>query len=160
MHPTHHPTALRTAALLSAAGVNAQIVEFDTPTHTSAEAAAAIGCQVAQIAKSVVFRGAKSDQVIIVVTSGANRVSESKLAALIGEKPARADADFVRNNTGYAIGGVAPLGYPQPVIMLLDQDLLQFDTIWAAAGTPYTVFALTPDQLTVLAGNHWVDVAV
>ena len=123
MKPAQHPTAQRTAQLLREAGVDARVVEFEQPTRTSAEAAAAIGCSVAEIAKSIVFRGRDSGMAIIVVASGDNRVSEPKVAARVGEPLARADADFVRAATGYAIGGVAPIGHAQPVVLLLDEDL-------------------------------------
>jgi len=126
--------------LLRDAGVDARVVEFDQPTRTSAEAAIAIGCTVAEIAKSIVFRGAHSGQAVIVVASGDNRVSEAKVAKQVGEPLARADAEFVRAATGYAIGGVAPVGHAQPVKLLLDVDLRRFAIVWAAAGTPFSVF--------------------
>jgi len=149
---------LRTAELLYDAGVDARVVEFDQPTRTSAEAAVAIGCTVAEIAKSIVFRGAHSGQAVIVVASGDNRVSETKVAEQVGEPLARADAEFVRAATGYAIGGVAPVGHAQPVKLLLDVDLRRFAIVWAAAGTPFSVFPVTPDQLRSLTGADWADV--
>lgn len=158
MKPATHPTALRTQQLLHDSGLDVKVVEFDQPTRTSAEAAAAIGCSVAEIAKSIVFRGADSGQAIVVVASGDNRVSEDKVATLVGEKLKRADADFVRSATGYAIGGVAPLGHAQPVRLLLDTDLQRFTTVWAAAGTPFSVFPLAPAQLATLTGAAWSDV--
>ena len=158
MKPAQHPTALRTAALLQQAGMTTHVVEFDQPTRTSAEAAAAIGCSVAEIAKSIVFRGKTSQAAVVVVTSGDNRVSETKVALLVGEALGRADADFVRSATGYAIGGVAPLGHATAVKLLLDEDLQRFALIWAAAGTPFSVFPLKPAQLQVLTGALWADV--
>lgn len=158
MKPAQHPTALRTAQLLNEAGVATRVVEFEQPTRTSAEAAAAIGCTVAEIAKSIVFRGKDSGQAVVVVASGDNRVSEAKVAAQVGEALARADADFVRSATGYAIGGVAPLGHAQPVKLLLDEDLQRFGRVWAAAGTPFSVFPLSPAQLQALTGAAWSDV--
>jgi prolyl-tRNA editing enzyme YbaK/EbsC (Cys-tRNA(Pro) deacylase) len=158
MKPAQHPTALRTWQLLREAGIDAQVVEFDQPTRTSADAAAAIGCSVAEIAKSIVFRGKASGQAVVVVASGDNRVSEAKVAAKLGEPLARADADFVRTATGYAIGGVAPIGYSQPVKLLLDETLQRFETVWAAAGTPFSVFPVKPDQLRGLTGADWADV--
>lgn len=158
MKPAQHPTALRTAQRLSDAGIDTQVVEFEQPTRTSAEAAAAIGCSVAEIAKSIVFRGKTSGQAVVVVASGDNRVCEAKVAAAVGEALARADADFVRAATGYAIGGVAPIGHAQPVKLLLDEDLQRFDIVWAAAGTPFSVFALSPEQLRRLTGVAWSDV--
>ena len=158
MKPAQHPTALRTAQLLRDAGIDTHVVEFEQPTRTSAEAAAAIGCSVAEIAKSIVFRGKNSGQAIVVIASGDNRVSEAKVAAIVGEALTRADADFVRTTTGYAIGGVAPVGHSQAVKLLLDEDLRRFDTVWAAAGTPFSVFPVRPDQLRALTGAEWTDV--
>lgn len=158
MKPARHPTAVRVSELLRGAGIETQVVEFEQATRTSAEAAAAIGCQVAEIAKSIVFQGACSGQAVIVVASGANRVSEAKVAARLGEPLARANADFVRAATGYVIGGVAPIGHPQPVKLLLDEDLQRFETVWAAGGTPYSVFPLKPAQLRSLTGADWADV--
>lgn len=158
MTPARHPTALRTWQLLREAGIVTRVVEFEQPTRTSADAAAAIGCSVAEIAKSIVFRGEKSGQAIIVVASGHNRVSEAKVAEEVGEPLLRAEADFVRDVTGYAIGGVAPIGHVRPVKLLLDRDLQRFETIWAAAGTPFSVFPVSPDQLRTLTGAPWADV--
>jgi prolyl-tRNA editing enzyme YbaK/EbsC (Cys-tRNA(Pro) deacylase) len=158
MKPARHPTALRTSQLLRDAGIETEVVEFEQPTRTSADAAAAIGCSVAEIAKSIVFRGTASGAAIVVVASGDNRVSEAKVAAKLGESLARADAEFVRAATGYAIGGVAPIGHARPVKLLLDEDLRRFETIWAAAGTPFSVFRLTPEQLRNLTGAPWADV--
>jgi len=134
------------------------VVEFEQPTRTSADAAAAIGCSVAEIAKSVVFRGKASGEAVVVVASGANRVSEEKVAMKVGEPLARADAEFVREATGYVIGGVAPLGHAKPVKLLLDEDLQRFETVWAAGGTPHSVFPLTPAQLRTATGADWSDV--
>jgi prolyl-tRNA editing enzyme YbaK/EbsC (Cys-tRNA(Pro) deacylase) len=158
MKPARHPMALRTAQLLYDAGVDALVVEFEQPTRTSAEAATAIGCSVAEIAKSIVFRGGDSGRAIVVVASGDNRVSEAKVAGRLGEPLLRADAEFVRTATGYAIGGVAPIGHAQPVKLLLDADLRRFELVWAAAGTPYSVFPVSPDQLRALTGAEWSDV--
>src|SRR5947208_3215039 len=117
MKPARHPTALRTSQLLRDAGIDTRLVEFDQPTRTSAEAAAAVGCTVAEIAKSIVFRGKVSGQAVV-VASGDNRVSETKVAEKVGEPLAWADGDFVRSATGYTIGGVAPIG-SKPVKLLL-----------------------------------------
>jgi prolyl-tRNA editing enzyme YbaK/EbsC (Cys-tRNA(Pro) deacylase) len=160
MKPAEHPSALRIGRLLNEAGVDTQVVEFEHPTRTSAEAAAAIGCSIAEIAKSIVFRGESSGLAVIVVASGDNRVSEAKVSEAVGEALARAGADFVRSATGYAIGGVAPLGHAQPVKLLLDEDLQRFETVWAAAGTPFSVFALRPALLPALTGADWADIRV
>lgn len=158
MKPAAHPTALRIQRLLADAGVTGAVVEFEQPTRTSAEAAAAIGCSVAEIAKSVVFRAQASNRAVIVVASGDNRVAEDKVARLLGEKLGRADADFVREATGFVIGGVAPLGHAGPVAIFLDADLQRFGRVWAAAGTPYSVFPLTPEELARVTGAPWSDV--
>jgi Cys-tRNA(Pro) deacylase len=149
------PSAVRVQELL---GPQFAVVEFDQPTGTSAEAAAAIGCHVAQIAKSLVFRGV-SGRPVLVVASGSNRVDERKVGTLIGEKIERADADFVRQKTGYAIGGVPPVGHAVAPEVLLDTDLQSFDTIWAAAGTPNAVFRLTPDDLQLLTAGRFAEIA-
>ena len=158
MKPAQHPTAVRLSERLRESGLDAQVVEFEQPTRTSADAAAAIGCSVAEIAKSVVFRGKSSGRAVVVVASGANRVSEEKVASMVGEALARADADFVRAATGYVIGGVAPLGHAQPVKLLIDEDLRRFEKVWAAGGTPHSVFPLTPDELRRVTGADWSDV--
>lgn len=158
MKPAQHPTALRTQGLLADAGLPVQVVEFEQPTRTSAEAAEAIGCSVAEIAKSVVFRNKTAGGAVVVVASGTNRVSETKVAASLGVKLGRADADFVREATGYVIGGVAPLGHTGPVRLLLDRDLLRYETLWAAAGTPFSVFPLAPAALQALTGADWADI--
>ncbi|HYE01030.1 MAG TPA: YbaK/EbsC family protein [Alphaproteobacteria bacterium] len=156
MRPAESPSALRFQQFL---GPDFAVLEFEASTRTSAEAAAAVGCDVAQIAKSLVFRAA-SGRSVLVVASGTNRVDEAKVAALIGEPIRRADADFVRDRTGYAIGGVPPLGHAVPPAVLIDRDLLRFDSLWAAAGTPNAVFRLTPDDLVRLSGGAVGDVAV
>jgi len=125
------------------------VLEFDLGTRTAADAAAAIGCTVAQIAKSLVFR-ANSGKSVLVIASGVNRVNEKKAAALVGESIARADAEFVREATGFAIGGVPPVGHATTPVALIDQDLMAFEEIWAAAGTPNAVFRLTPADLVAL----------
>lgn len=158
MKPARHPTAIRVSQLLREAGIDTQVVEFEQATRTSAEAAAAIGCSVAEIAKSIVFQGSRSGQAVVVVASGGNRVSEAKVEAKLGEPLARADAEFVRAATGYAIGGVAPIGHASPVKLLLDEDLQRFGRVWAAGGTPFSVFPLEPEQLRKLTGAEWADV--
>ncbi len=155
MKPASAAAARRVQEIL---GPGFAVVEFDASTKTSAEAAAAIGCTVAQIAKSLVFRAAGGGPVLV-VASGTNRVDEKKVGALIGEASGRADADFVREKTGYAIGGVAPVGHAAAPAVLLDDDLRQYQTIWAAAGTPNAVFSLTPADLQRLTGGSFADIA-
>jgi prolyl-tRNA editing enzyme YbaK/EbsC (Cys-tRNA(Pro) deacylase) len=155
MKPATAPSALKVQAAL---GDGFQVVEFDASTRTSEDAAAAIGCTVAEIAKSLVFKAA-SGRPVLVIASGTNRVDEKKVRALLGEKIARADADFVREATGYAIGGVPPLAHATAPVVLIDGDLEAFATIWAAAGTPNAVFRLTPADLVRLTGGQVADVA-
>src|SRR5450432_4290843 len=138
------PAALRVQAIL---GTEFKVLEFDASTRTAADAAAAVECTVAQIAKSMIFRATASNRSVLVITSGSNRVDPAKVAALIGEPIARADADFVREATGFAIGGVPPVGHTLVPLTLIDMDLQQFGEIWAAAGTPNAVFRLTPADL-------------
>ena len=152
------PSARKVQDALRALGFANQVVEHERPTRSSAEAAAAVGCTVSQIAKSIVFRAAASDRSVLVIASGANRVDEAKVARAIGEGLKKADATFVRERTGFVIGGVPPLGHATPPIVLVDQDLLALDRIWAAAGTPNAVFALTPDELLRMSGGRRADV--
>lgn len=135
---------------IAARGLALQVLELAQSTRTSADAAAAVGCTVGQIVKSIIFRAAHSDRVVLVLTSGSNRVSESAVAALVGEPLAKANADFVRARTGFVIGGVAPVGHTEPPLTFIDMDLLQYAEIWAAAGTPNALFKLTPAELQAL----------
>src|SRR4051812_11674033 len=146
MKPASSDGAMRIQAIL---GNAFRVLEFEQSTHSSAEAAAAIGCDVAQIAKSMMFRAADG-RPVLVVTSGSNRVDERKVAALLRQKIKRADPDFVWATPAPAVGGVSPVGHIVPPVTLLDQDLRRHDTIWAAAGSPNAVFALTPDDLVRL----------
>jgi prolyl-tRNA editing enzyme YbaK/EbsC (Cys-tRNA(Pro) deacylase) len=155
MRPASSEGAMRIQAIL---GDGFRVLEFEQSTHSSAEAAAAIGCNVAQIAKSMMFRAADG-RPVLVVTSGANRVDEKKVAALLGQKVKRADPVFVLASTGTAVGGVCPVGHVVAPVTLLDQDLRQFATVWAAGGSPNAVFALTPEDLVRLTGRGFVDVA-
>ncbi len=151
-------SAKRVQEALAERGFDFSVREFPASTRTAAEAAAAIGCEVAQIAKSLVFRARVSGRPVLVIASGANRVDEKAVAALIGEKIGRADADFVRAKTGFAIGGVPPLGHEVAPVTLIDRDLLALDEIWAAAGTPNAVFRLKPEDLVALTGGQVADI--
>jgi prolyl-tRNA editing enzyme YbaK/EbsC (Cys-tRNA(Pro) deacylase) len=155
MKPASSDGALRVQAILGGAF---RVLEFEQSTHSSAEAAAAIGCDVAQIAKSMLFKAADGASVLV-VASGANRVDEKKVAALLGQKISRADSGFVLDQTGYAVGGVPPVGHATAPVTFLDKDLRLYPMIWAAAGTPNAVFALTPDDLARLTGADFADVA-
>jgi prolyl-tRNA editing enzyme YbaK/EbsC (Cys-tRNA(Pro) deacylase) len=135
-----------------------QVVELPDSTRTAVEAAAAIGCTVAQIAKSLVFKGRNSGDPILVIASGANRVNTRRIAELLGEAIDKPDADYVREKTGFVIGGVPPVGHSTPLITFVDEDLRQFDEIWAAAGTPRAVFKLTPDDLEKMTTGRVIDV--
>ncbi len=143
---------------LRARGYELTVIEFTESTRTAQEAAARVGVEVGQIVKSLVFRTVHSRRPILVLTSGANRVNEQRLASYVGEPVERADAEFVRMVSGFAIGGVAPLGHPQPMETYLDQDLLRYEQIWAAAGTPNAMFALTPAQLQEMTGARVVEI--
>ena len=153
------PSVQKVQGALTARGFNLEIRELVQPTRTAAEAAAAVGCQVDQIAKSLVFRGAESDRLVLVIASGANRVDEAKVASLVGEQIAKADAAFVRERTGFAIGGVPPIGHLEEPHTLIDQDLLGWAEIWAAAGTPNSIFRVTPRDLLAMTGGHVAQIA-
>jgi Cys-tRNA(Pro) deacylase len=146
------PSAQKVQDALQQLGSGCQVIEFNESTRTAEEAAARCGCQLGQIVKSLIFKGKTSARPVLVLTSGSNRVDEKLLAQAIGEKIGRADPDFVRSATGFAIGGVSPLGHAQPIATYLDEDLLQYPTIWAAAGTPNAVFEVTPEELTTITG--------
>jgi prolyl-tRNA editing enzyme YbaK/EbsC (Cys-tRNA(Pro) deacylase) len=146
-------TAASARKVQAALGPQYAVLEFDAGTRTAAHAAAAIGCTVAEIAKSLVFRAAPSGRAVLVIASGVNRVDERKVGDLVGENIVRADADFVRERTGFAIGGVPPVGHAAPLLTLIDESLSAFDAIWAAAGTPNAVFRLTPADLLRLTGG-------
>jgi prolyl-tRNA editing enzyme YbaK/EbsC (Cys-tRNA(Pro) deacylase) len=121
-------------------------------TRTAAEAAAACGCAVGQIVKSLIFQGKDTRRPLLLLVSGANRVNEKGVAVTIGEQLVRPDADFVRGATGFAIGGIPPFGHATPLATWIDEDLLQYGTVWAAAGTPNAVFAVDPARLRDAVG--------
>ena len=143
---------------LKALGLASQVVELPASTRSAAEAAQAIGCRVEQIAKSLVFRGMSTDRPVLAIVSGANRVDEERMGELIAEAVAKADADYVRQRTGFAIGGVPPVGHVESLMCLIDEDLFQYDSIWAAAGTPCAVFPLTPVELQRITGGRVISV--
>ena len=140
-------SAQKVQQALDALGIKLEVVELPDSTRTSAEAAQAIGCQVGQIAKSIVFKALTSDRPVLVIASGPNRINEKVIGELIGEPIGKADADFVRQRTGFVIGGVPPVGHTERLETFIDQDLFQYAEIWAAAGTPHAVFRLIPDDL-------------
>jgi prolyl-tRNA editing enzyme YbaK/EbsC (Cys-tRNA(Pro) deacylase) len=135
-------------------GYPCRVVEMPDSTRTAIEAAEAIGCTVSQIVKSIVFRGKTTGEAILILASGTNRVDEKLVAGLIGQPIERADADFVREQTGYAIGGIPPVGHVHSLFPIIDQDLLQYEEVWAAAGTPHAVFSLTSKDLQPMTGGR------
>ncbi len=158
-HDTHGNRGLSRSAkrvedALLQAGLSPDVQELPASTRTAVEAADAVGCDVGQIAKSLIFRGRTSGRPYLVITSGANRVDLAMVGDLVGEPLEMADPDYVREHTGFSIGGVPPLGHKQPLEILIDADLLEHDAIWAAAGTPHAVFRLTPNDLLRIAGNR------
>ncbi len=152
-------SARRFQERMRAAGHEIDVVALSSSTRTAQEAADTIGCQVAQIAKSIVFRAADSERPVIAVASGTNRVSVEKVSALVGEDLQSANGTFVKKTVGYAIGGVPPAGHDGETVVVLDRDLRQFEEVWAAAGTPFAVFRVEPDDLPALTGADWADVA-
>jgi Cys-tRNA(Pro) deacylase len=156
-----HPSAKKVAEAAEKLDLQVRIVEFDHTTRTAEEAAAAIGCEVAQIVKSLCF--AVNGQPIIALVSGVNRLDERKLATLCGvgrKKVKRANADMVKEATGFSIGGVPPFGHKSPLPIYIDRDLTRFDIIWAAAGTPFAVFAIKPADLVKASGGILADLKV
>lgn len=149
--------AKRVQEALTNAGLSCRVEELPASTRTAAEAAAAVGCAVAQIAKSLVFRGASTATPYLVIASGAHRVDELRLAEWVSEKVEKPDADFVRSVTGFPIGGVPPVGHDQPLRTFVDQAFLAFDEIWAAAGTPNAVFRIAPSDLIRVTGGEVVS---
>jgi prolyl-tRNA editing enzyme YbaK/EbsC (Cys-tRNA(Pro) deacylase) len=145
--------ARRVQEVLKRLGVGSRVTEMNETTRSAQDAARAVGCEVGQIAKSLVFQGASSHKAVLVIASGANRVNEGTLSVRLGEPARKADADFVRQATGFSIGGVPPVGHPQPLTVFIDEDLFQYTDIWAAAGTPQAVFKLTAQELQRITGG-------
>lgn len=152
-------TAKSALRVQEALGPDFEVLEFDAGTRSAADAAAAIGCTVSQIAKSLVFRAAESGRSILVIASGSVRVDEAKVSAELGEAIVRADAEFVREKTGFAIGGVPPVGHRIKPVVIVDETLLGYETIWAAAGTPKAVFKLRAEELVRLTGGTVAEFA-
>ena len=153
------PTVERVAQALRAAGVASQIVELPGAARTAKLAAEFLGCEVAQIANSLVFRGAASGAAILVMSSGTRRVDVEKLSAIVGEPIAKADAQFVRDRTGFAIGGVAPVGHTGSPRTFVERSLAAYPEVWAAAGHPNTVFKLAYAELVRITGGSEIDAA-
>jgi prolyl-tRNA editing enzyme YbaK/EbsC (Cys-tRNA(Pro) deacylase) len=153
-------SARRVRDALLALGLPADIHRLADSTRTAPQAAAAVGCELGAIVKSLVMRGASSGEPVLALVSGANRADEARLAAAFGEPIERPDAAFVRDVTGYSIGGIPPVGHPAPLRTLLDEDLLRFDVVWAAAGNPHAVFPIDPADLVRAANAQVTRVAV
>ena len=151
-------SARRVQEAIAQRGLDLAVFELEIPVRTAADAAAAVGCEVGQIAKSLVFR-TPSDRVVLVVASGDHRVDVARVAAHVGEPIERATPDFVRERTGFAIGGIPPVGHRTATVTLLDVALRRFERIWAAAGHPNALFELTPQDLERLTGAPFVEVA-
>ena len=147
-------SAMKVQATLHALRLDCQVVELPGSTRTAVEAAQAVGCTVGQIVKSLIFRTRQSGRPLLVLASGSNRVDEKRLAALAGEPIEKADADFTRARTGFAIGGIPPVGHSEPIETLVDEDLLQYGEVWAAAGTPHAVFRIAPADLAHAVGSR------
>jgi len=143
---------------LKALGFPNQVLELQSTTRTSADAAQAVGCTVEQIAKSIVFKGKQTQKPILVIASGPNRVNEKGIEEFISESLEKANADFVRKHTGFVIGGVPPIGHLEKLEIFIDEDLLKYEEIWAAAGSPHAVFKLTPSALIKMTGGRVVSI--
>jgi prolyl-tRNA editing enzyme YbaK/EbsC (Cys-tRNA(Pro) deacylase) len=151
-------SAQKVQEALKVHGVACQVIEMKQTTRSAQDAADAVGCQVGQIAKSLIFTGKKSKQPILVIASGPNRVNEKTIRRHISEPLSMAKAEFVREHTGFAIGGVPPIGHLNPLKTFIDEDLSKFDEIWAAAGTPNAVFKLTPEELKKITNGEIISV--
>lgn len=146
------PSAQRVQATLAAAGVDARVIELAVAARTSQQAADALGVEVGRIAKSLVFRAAVSQRAVLVIAAGDRRVNEAVLAHALGEPVERASPELVREHSGFAIGGVAPVGHAKPMPTFVDASLRRFDTVWAAGGTPHCVFPIAPAELMRITG--------
>jgi len=147
----------RVLAAAQAEGIDLMVVTMPESTRTATEAAKACGCAVGQIVKSLIFQGEKSGRLLLFLVSGAHQLDAAKAAAVAGEGIVKADGRLVRDRTGFAIGGVAPFGHIEPLPTWIDRSLLTHETVWAAAGTPFAVFAIAPDILARLSGGDVVD---
>jgi prolyl-tRNA editing enzyme YbaK/EbsC (Cys-tRNA(Pro) deacylase) len=153
-----HPSAKRVQSALEQLGYQGSVQELEASTRTAVEAAQAAGCEVGQIVKSLVFRLEPAGDAVLVLVSGTNRVHERHLGRLLGGTLARADAEWVREISGFAIGGIPPVGHKSPMRTLMDEDLLQYENVWAAAGTPNAIFPITPAELLSISGAELVSV--
>jgi prolyl-tRNA editing enzyme YbaK/EbsC (Cys-tRNA(Pro) deacylase) len=152
------PAAHRVQTAAVELRLNVEVRIMPDSTRTSEDAAKAVGSKVGQIVKSLIFKGKKSGRPYLLLVSGSNRVNEHSVEHVVGEAILRPDADFVRDQTGFAIGGIPPLGHPQHIRTYMDEDLLQYETVWAAAGTPNAVFSVDPEALRVAASARSLKV--
>lgn len=139
-------------------GYNNQVIELPQSARTAQEAADALSCKVAQIAKSIIFRIVESNYPVLVIASGVNRVNEKQIELLLNQKLGKADAEFVREHTGFVIGGVSPIGHKNTLLTFIDEDLFQYEEIWAAAGHPKAIFQLTPNELLEMTKGTVVNI--
>ncbi|MBV5342025.1 MAG: YbaK/EbsC family protein [Deltaproteobacteria bacterium] len=152
-------SAHRVQKFLAEKGFSFEVKELPGSTRTAQEAADSIGCEVAQIAKSLVFKEKNTSLPILVIASGSNRVDVAKIEKQTGLKLGKADGNYVKERVGYAIGGIPPVGHNEPLETILDEDLRKYDVIWAAAGTPFAVFQLKPADLEPLTNGKWLQLA-
>lgn len=152
------PSAKKVADSLAGLNIHCNVIELPDSTRTAPEAAQAVNCSVGQIVKSLIFKGKSSGKPVLILTSGSNRVNEGMITDILAEGIQRADPDFVRDQTGFAIGGVPPVGFPNPIITLVDQDLLKYEIVWAAAGTPHAVFSIHPEDLVKASAGRVVQI--
>jgi prolyl-tRNA editing enzyme YbaK/EbsC (Cys-tRNA(Pro) deacylase) len=157
--PTLSDSAKRVQDFILAKGFSFEVKELSSSTRTAQEAADSIGCTVAQIAKSLIFREEETDNPILIIASGANRVNIAKIEKETGLKLAKADGRYVKNRVGYAIGGIPPVGHIEPLYTILDPDLKKYKVIWAAAGTPHAVFQLKSEDLDPLTDGRWIELS-
>ena len=160
MRPELSSSAKRVQSFLLSKNSAFEVKELPDSTRTAQEAADSIGCKVSQIAKSIIFREKRTNQPILVIASGSNRIDTKKIERSSGLQLGKADGDFVKKKVGFAIGGVPPAGHNEPLKTLLDNDLKKYATIWAAAGTPFAVFQLTPSDLDRLTNGEWMNLSV
>lgn len=147
----------RVNAALVAAGIDAEILEMPADTRTAQMAATAAGCEIDQIAKSIIFQGADTGRAVLFITAGGNQVSPEKASSLVGESLGKASAALIRTQTGFAIGGVSPIGHLSEIRAFFDPRLLEFATIWAAAGTPRHIFQINPTKLVEISSAYLSD---
>jgi len=154
-----NPSVERVRSALARAGLRPEIVELPGAARTAQAAASFLGCEVGQIANSLVFRAQSTDGAILVMSSGARRVDTGRLSALLGEPAGKADAEFVRSRTGFAIGGVPPVGHSEVARVFVEKSLAAWPRLWAAAGHPHTVFPLTYEELLRVTGGTAAELA-